>query len=291
MMRNDYRRALILLRGNAPGVSGHVRLERRTLMGSMYFLLQAPPDCAVLRAALVGRNKGGYYACALGEAARDSRGQAVLSYSFDPRSICGRELEQYQLIAVSCASASGCDIALYGNIAGHADLDWDQVRGALCALYDEGEAAAELPESAPEETNSAAEAEEEQAAPQPEAEEAPQTAGQLLEIDMDAPWPETIEPLRPLFQLSVPMENPPDEEYGYIAVAMPDGSAYPYCAVGVLAEDGAPISVRYGLPSAWSAQPPAGLEDYTWVGDQNQGWWITQVDLYNCSRASPQPMR
>ena len=33
MMRNDYRRALILLRGNAPGYSGHVRLERRTLMG------------------------------------------------------------------------------------------------------------------------------------------------------------------------------------------------------------------------------------------------------------------
>lgn len=283
MMRNDYRRALILLRGNAPGYSGHVRLERRTLMGSMYFLLQAPPDCETLQAALVGRNKGGYYACALGEAARDSRGQAALSYRFDPRNICGRELEQYQLIAVSCASAQGCDAALYGNIAGHADLDWDQVRSALCALYDESEAAAELPEIAPEEMIFNVNAEDVQTV-QTEDEEAPQTAGQLLEIDMDAPWPETIEPLRPLFQLSVPMENPPDEEYSYIAVAMPDGSAYPYCAVGILAEDGAPVSVRYGLPSAWSAQPPAGLEDYTWVGDQNQGWWITQVDLYNYGR-------
>ena len=35
MMRNDYRRALILLRSNAASYSGHVRLERRTLMGSM----------------------------------------------------------------------------------------------------------------------------------------------------------------------------------------------------------------------------------------------------------------
>ena len=114
MMRNDYRRALILLRGNAPGYSGHVRLERRTLMGSMYFLIQATSDCPVLRAALVGRGKDAYYACALGELRRDGRGQAALSYSFDPRNVCGRELEQYQLIAITCAEGEGCAIVLYG---------------------------------------------------------------------------------------------------------------------------------------------------------------------------------
>ena len=84
MMRNDYRRALILLRSNASSYSGHVRLERRTLMGSMYFVVQAPEAAENLRAALVGRDRNGYYACALGQFRRDSRGQAVLSHSFDP---------------------------------------------------------------------------------------------------------------------------------------------------------------------------------------------------------------
>ena len=111
------------------------------------------------------------------------------------------------------------------------------------------------------------------------------TAGELLEIDMDLPWPESVEALRPLFRLSVPMENPPDEEYTYIAVAMPPESGYPHCAVGALVENGAPVSVRYGLPARWTAEPPAGLEEYAWVGNQNRGWWMTQVDLYGIPTA------
>jgi len=306
MMRNDYRRALILLRGNAQGYSGHVRLERRTLMGSMYFLLQAPQECGGLHAFLVGRDKNGYYACELGELKRDGRGQAVLTYSFDPRNICGRELENYQLIAVACTSGESCEAVLYGNVSGHAEMNWEKVRESLCALRG-GDAPQESPSEEPaaqlpapeellaEETPMPA-SEEEQAKPvqqENDAEPAPaieaapkntlQTAGQLLGINMELPWPENIEPLRPLFSISVPMENPPDEEYTYIAVAMPEESGYAYCAVGVLAEDGVPVSVRYGLPSPWSAQPPAGLEDYAWVGDQNRGWWMTQVDLYSCS--------
>lgn len=312
MMRNDYRRALILLRSNATGYSGHVRLERRTLMGSMYFLMQAPQECTLLRAALVGRDKNGYYACALGEARRDARGQAAMTCSFDPRRICNRELEQYQLLAVTCGEES-CDVVLYGNVAGHADLNWERVRAALCALYAGDEAqeeaappAAQLPapeEIVPEavlpqpdeppagetltqeeETQGGAGMSMESGAPEQAQPDAPEIrmAGELLEVDMNLPWPENIEPLRPLFAVSVPMENPPDEEYVYIAVAMPEGSGYAHCAVGVLARDGVPASVRYGMPAAWSAEAPAGLEDYSWVGDQNRGWWMTQVDLYGC---------
>lgn len=313
MMRNDYRRALILLRSNAPGYSGHVRLERRTLMGSMYFLMQAPQECTFLRAALVGRDKNGYYACALGEAGRDARGQAVMTCSFDPRRICKRELEQYQLVAVTCGE-TGCDVVLYGNVEGHADLNWERVRAALCDLYagdgateEAAPPAAELPapeETMPEavppqtdemplaeaqlqemETQTGAGISMESGLPDKMQQDAPETrmAGELLEVDMDLPWPENIEPLRPLFAVSVPMENPPDEEYIYIAVAMPEGSGYAHCAVGVLARDGAPTSVRYGLPAAWSAEAPAGLEDYSWVGDQNRGWWMTQVDISGCA--------
>ena len=42
MNRNEYRRAFIMLRAAMPGYGGHVRLERRTLTGSMYFIITAP---------------------------------------------------------------------------------------------------------------------------------------------------------------------------------------------------------------------------------------------------------
>ena len=176
MMRNDYRRALILLRSNASSYSGHVRLERRTLMGSMYFVVQAPEAAENLRAALVGRDRSGYFACTLGQFKRDSRGQAVLSYSFDPRKLCGRELEQYQLVAVV---RGDCEIVLSGNVTGSAELNWAQVRAAVCAFYgapeekeieeagEECEAEEEAEESCAEELLPGHEAEEEE----PEAEE------------------------------------------------------------------------------------------------------------------------
>ena len=37
MAKNDYRRSLIMLRAHERGYSGHVRLEHRVMMGSMYF--------------------------------------------------------------------------------------------------------------------------------------------------------------------------------------------------------------------------------------------------------------
>lgn len=282
MMRNDYRRALILLRGNAAGYSGHVRLERRTLMGSMYFLIQAPSGCGTLRAALVGRGKDSYYACALGEMQRDARGQAVLGWNFDPRNICERELEQYQLIVVTCAEDADCAILLWGNVCGHAEMNWERVRTAVCGLY--APPVAREGEAIPEEHAPALIVQEpccgeaQNTADVPE-EAGPQTAGELLDIDMSLPWPADIEPVRALFQISAPMENPPDQEYVYIAAAMPPESGYAYSAVGVRVQNGVPASVRYGLPAPWSAAPPAGLEDYSWLGDQNRGFWMTQIDF------------
>lgn len=302
MMRNDYRRSLILLRGNAPAYSGHVRLERRTMMGSMDFLLQTPTQCAGLRIALVGRGRNGYFACALGEAQRDPRGQAALHVNFDPRNMCGHELEEYRLIAVTCAESTDCGIVLYGNLSGHAEMNWDEVRAAVCSLYggteeaeDSGVQTLPLAETEnaddidnvdntddPEDDVCDGELTDEAADENGQAgdeTETPQTAGERLSIDMDRPWPESIEALRPLFRLSVPMEGAPDHEYVYISAAMPPESGYAYCAVGVRAENGAPVSVRYGLPAQWTVDPPAGLEEYAWVGDHNRGWWMTQIDL------------
>lgn len=311
MMRNDYRRALILLRGNAPGYSGHVRLERRTLMGSMYFQVQAPEECPALRAALVGSGRDSYFACALGELQRDNRGQAVLAYSFDPRNICGHELEDYQLIVISCASDERCEILLYGNVCGHAQLNWERVRTAVCGLYTDGiarstpEAQADKPathtavegqirqeiEELREEIQDAQESgedagtevreelEDEISDAQGILSDGESSAAELLGLDIDLPWPGDAEVLRPLFIYSPSLKNPPDDDFVYIASPMPDESGYPYVAVGIRVENGEPVSLRYALPSRWTAEPPAGLEEYAWVGDRNRGWWVSESEI------------
>ena len=269
MMRNDYRRSLILLRSNASGYSGHVRLERRTLMGTMYFLVQSPESCGTLRAALVGRGRdNAYYACAMGELQRDSRGQAVLGYSFDPRDICSRELEQYQLVAITCAGDAQCQIALFGNVCGHAEINWESVRAALCALYGETaerEPAARLPEP-------------EQSATEP-VHTGSANAGERLGIDLSLPWPDAAEPLRELFRDGEALTDAPDDQCVYVKAPMPEESGFAFVAAGVLVVGGALAAVRYALPAQWSEEAPAGLEDYTWVGDQNRGWWVTEVPV------------
>ena len=273
MMRNDYRRTLILLRSNASGYSGHVRLERRTLMGTMYFLVQSPSSCETLRAALVGRGRdGSYYACAIGELRRDSRGQSVMGYSFDPRDVCGKELEQYQLIAITCAGDEQCQIALFGNVCGHAEMNWESVRATLCGLYG-GNAGRE-----------SGERREPEARPQrDESVKAGGTgnaiAGELLGIDLNLPWPDAAEPLRKLFQTEAALADAPDDRCVYVAAPMPEESGFPFVAAGLLVAGGALAAIRYALPAQWSEEPPAGLEEYAWVGDQNRGWWVTEVPI------------
>ena len=61
MQRNDFRRSLILLRPLRRGMSGHVRLERRTLQGSMRFTVQGAPrgrPHALLLAQDLSRQQG-----------------------------------------------------------------------------------------------------------------------------------------------------------------------------------------------------------------------------------------
>ena len=80
MIRNEYRRAFIMLRAVMPGYGGHVRLERRTLTGSMFFIITAPQGVSELAAALVGRQNGEYYAAPIGPLSRDRRGQLALAW-------------------------------------------------------------------------------------------------------------------------------------------------------------------------------------------------------------------
>ena len=135
MVKNDYRRSLIMLRPHAQGYSGHVRLERRTLMGSMYFVIGVPSSEGTLCATLVRRYaQGTYFAVRLGELRRDGRGQATLAHAFDPRNIDGRTLEDYLLITVVHSGPEGCDVVLSGNVNGSQEVNWNSVRAASCAV-------------------------------------------------------------------------------------------------------------------------------------------------------------
>ena len=115
MQKNDYRRAFIMLRSAAPGYGGHARLERRTLTGSLYFIVTAPEGAGPLSAALVGRQGAEYYAAQVGPFTRDRRGQLTLAWPFDPRDIDGRPLEAYAWTAVAEAEGGRCAVVLTGN--------------------------------------------------------------------------------------------------------------------------------------------------------------------------------
>ena len=396
MIKNDYRRALIMLRPNVQGYSGHVRLERRTLMGSMYFIVNTPDSLGQLQAALVGKNNGEYFAITLGTLRRDGRGQANLAYSFDPRDIAGRPLEDYQLVAIVRIDGDQCELVLTGNVNGSCEVTYSAVRDVVCALYGPASALPERPNTpvqpsrpvpsqpstpvqpnvparpispvdqpmtleeppinqpmtleeppiapttrgaeevpaddlpAPEavETPVAETAEESNATidgaseGQPEQEQSmtstvetsqmdpevisgpktrifttmsmptaseisasvaqPETdqksAADQLGIDASLPWTPVLEPLRDLFQTQGAEQMPFDDPYVYVQAPMPEGSGFTHCMIGLQAGENGINSVRYALPARFTAEQPAGLEDYVWVGGPTEGWWVFTAD-------------
>lgn len=164
MMKNDYRRALILLRAVQPGLNGHVRLERRTLMGSMQFTVSGlGADSRPLQAAMAARTQSGWKIVHIGTLGRDSRGQAGLNWTFDPRAIEGLPLEKYSVFLV-LQTGESCRTLLTGYVNGAVQVDWERVEQATCQSY----SAAQQPQEEREE------AIQEQAAPEeaaPRAEE------------------------------------------------------------------------------------------------------------------------
>ena len=151
----EYRRAFIMLRSNAPGYGGHVRLERRTATGSLYFVVTAPESAGAPEAALAGQTHGEYYAAPIGALRRDRRGQLTLAAHIDPRNISGRPLEAYQWVVVAQAENGG-SVPLTGNVEGSHEMDIAALRRAVLALYiPEDAPAADIPE--PEEPSAAPE--------------------------------------------------------------------------------------------------------------------------------------
>ena len=304
MLRNDYRRALIMFRSLEQGFSGHARLERRTLMGTLC-LTACAPGAPALRAALVGRRGNDYFAAPLGALRRDSRGQYSLIASFDPRNIEGRELEEYQLLVVVDAG-DPCHLVLSGNVCGSVQMDWERVRRAACALFLPGanaragrsaegqplpaaepspdNAYADAPAAEPSSDNSfadapAAEPSSDSAyadapAVEPSSDAPPAaTPAEERTLDPSRPWPQPFEAVRALFSGGEWMEEPPLAGYAFVRAPLTDNSAAPWVAVGVRAEDGVPAQVVYAFPADEGETPPAGLEDCIRFSGARD-WWL-----------------
>ena len=134
MIRNDYRRALIMLRGLENGYSGHVRLERRTLNGTVQFTVNSAPSAQPLHALLLSEKNGRYQAVNLGALRRDSRGQYALMAAFDPRNIQGLDLNDYALLGVARTGNDGPALVMSGYVNGTRQINWRGVRDAVTTL-------------------------------------------------------------------------------------------------------------------------------------------------------------
>ena len=309
MSKNEYRRAFIMLRPAITGASGHVRLERRTMTGSMYFIVSGQGEG--WRAALVGQRGREYYAADLGELKRDGRGQLTLAYAFDPRSIDGRPLEGYQLIVVTQVTPERCQVALTGNVDGAYPLDPGAVREVTCALYRADAPAADLPPA--EGTGfdmAAALANAEVDMPVPSPEPAPSPAPEPVPEPTPSPEPTVsgvpeaqrtkiytrmrasatlVKPDDAPAQaatswcaqaVATPCVMPLEDGYTYIRMPLPSACGTDYCMLGVRTKSGRVRSVRCAVPGAYAARPPQGMAGSVWLGAGDgtpDGYWVFTV--------------
>jgi len=135
MLKNDYRRALIMLRPLEGSWSGHIRLERRTLMGSMQFTLSGPGSGERMLALMAGLRGGSVHIHLLGELRNGGRGQAGARFEFDPRNMSGLALEQYDLAAVARLDGEVWRLVMSGFPNGSRCVDWGRMHDAVAAIF------------------------------------------------------------------------------------------------------------------------------------------------------------
>lgn len=305
MQNNEYRRALIMLRSLLNGYSGHARVEIRTLMGRLNIRANVPQGAQSVRAALVGRRSALYFAHPLGSLRRDMRGQAGLTVDFDPRNIGGRTLDAYSLLAIVTINDGGCELALVGNLNGSRETDWSRVRSVVCDLFapgprpedlipapyaersDEGRDIAsqrdtEVKEGdcCPLEIGSTPEISDESpveiGSPPDKSGESPVEIGSPPEISGEGLPGNSLEPEKsaPAAPEAPKSEDVPEEFTGFTRIALPDACGYPYAYVGADSLG----RICCALPARFTAEPPAGLEEYAWQGGSGAGFWVRCYD-------------
>ncbi len=308
MNKNDYRRALIMLRALSGSYTGHVRLERRTLMGTLQITVSGPTD-PKLTGLLLGDKGGQWYGSVLGTLKSDRRDQSGLLASIDPRNISRRDLDDYALVGV--AGPSG--LLMSGFLNGSRQVDWAaaaQVVAQLCGTpaATAGEPVMDLPpqESVTQQQARLIAEEAQQLADAgctcdvtdegadcvcpPAAVEstgfyvAPTggTAPEGMAIDRIEPgatWPESALSVRTLFE-----QNPAEDPFsapGYTFIRAPLGGAESgeYCLIGLKCDSGQVSTLCYAIPGEFALEPPVGLEGYSWRGAGAVGYWTTCIDL------------
>lgn len=282
MMKNDYRRALIMLRALEGGLSGYVRLERRTLMGSMQFNVSGLRTTASLQAAMGAKTAAGWKIVHIGTLGQNMRGQAGLNWTFDPRCIEGLPLEKYQVLLVLAIENDSCRALMTGYVNGSVQVDWQRVEEAACASYASHAAKREITEEEPVLTGEEPVLPEEKTEAVFAAEDALDipaqgtvSALQALGLGEEAAWPEGIAPLKEAFSAGEPMYLSALPEHVFIRAW--HSAKCPECAVGLEADGGEIKSVAWAVPGEEAQVPPEGLEGYVW----KDGWWIAVADAHD----------
>ena len=288
MQKEEYRRALVMLRSLKSGVGGHVRLERRTLMGTLSFVMTGAGG-ADYQGFLLGRSGGRWRGAKLGAFSEQRGGQSGLLSQFDPRNIDGLTLEQYEIVGVAQQGSEDAQLVLFGNLNGHVDCSLPELKDAVSRLFtrtrvnapsvmdlpersDEAPVPQPVPEAdVPEEVTSA-----EAAEPEPDELDAPAQgvtfAASLLGIT--GGWPDSIAPLKALFETSEPEPEAPLPGYVFVKAQM---AADPgWCLLGLGTQQGRVDSVCYAIPAGQEgAESPAGLEEYERiVTPEGNAYWV-----------------
>lgn len=307
MIRNDYRRAMIMLRALEGDTSGFVRLERRTLRGTLQFTVNGAPT-GELRAAMLGSIHGAWRIHDLGALRRDARGQAGMTFTYDPRNIAGFDLDDYTMLGVIGQVGNQWRLTMSGWVSGSKVVDWAAAGAAVDAQYSPGGAQKAQAERAPmaemEVSNAGdspsfdvaeTEAYAEAFAPEPamsepvtalpdaaemtEASVSSAPAAESLALPLEMAWPAELATLRDLFMTQPPYEGLAIEDYVFVRAPMPSVSEQEFCAVGIMTQDGMIARTCYAIPGQYAAQPPAGLEGYVFMqGEDGSGWWVVCHD-------------
>lgn len=130
MIKNDYRREMILLRPLEDGFSGFCRIETRVSRGSITYNIRASHGAGRLYAVLVGARGGRWQTAIGGEIRADALGQAGFYWELDPRSIDGLALENYALVGVATDGADA-HLVLAGKQDKGKQVDWAAVEQSV----------------------------------------------------------------------------------------------------------------------------------------------------------------
>lgn len=103
----------------------------------------------------------------IGTLGRDSRGQAGLNWTFDPRAIEGLPLEKYSVFLI-LQTGESCRTLLTGYVNGAVQVDWERVEQAACQSYSAAQQSQEEREEATQEQETQQQAALEEAAPRAE---------------------------------------------------------------------------------------------------------------------------